>query len=482
MIRKWKMTVLALMAAAGIMSGCGNGDGGGNGAAGSRPETENAGAESTETVIVIGQPAGTEADAGIPTAGKDDMTGKDETSGEDGTAGKGAAAGKNETAGDDRAKADGDLPSDFPGRQIPDQSFDVTLDGWGPVTFASFMPKEYDSGDGDVNFGLLKNGEVVYLFPGISEDNRRFNQQFEQIAAVAFKDFYGDGGTDIIVIIEYAPLSGSDTDRGYHEARVYTQKAGSKEFVIDHQLDEFLMKNHKNDSVASVMEAREDYKVYLDTMDRAKSVQEQIEIMASNKDLWFENPDYASEVYRFAVTDLDGNGRLEVISSILGGTGLYTYSRFFEINESFTGLEECGTNFLEGDSQPDIMADSAAVYYEKDADTYYYIFYDLMRNGAAELYEGTAAISLKNGEITDIPLALKSTIHSESGTKITYTDAAQKEISESEYLSAAEKRFGAYPEYTAFFGWMNMEELVSLDKKGIEAKLYESCSKFEIRE
>lgn len=56
-------------------------------------------------------------------------------------------------------------------RQIDEQTFKVVLDGWGEVSFASFAPSDTQSGEGDVEFKLLKEGAVVYELPGYTEDN-----------------------------------------------------------------------------------------------------------------------------------------------------------------------------------------------------------------------------------------------------------------------------------------------------------------------
>ena len=55
----------------------------------------------------------------------------------------------------------------------------------------------------------------------------------------------------------------------------------------------------------------------------------QLMVIAENKDMWTEELEYADEVYYYVISDLDHNGRYEVVVSNMGGTGLYTYSRFF---------------------------------------------------------------------------------------------------------------------------------------------------------
>lgn len=147
-----------------------------------------------------------------------------------------SAAAKNSSEGlikiDDGSGNTGDdgTQQETTGKQIEDQTFDVTLDGWGEVTFAAFLPKENEAGDGDVYFKLLKDGKALFDLPGMTEDNRRPSLKFVKVAAVSFKDYNGDGKKDIIIINEYS-RQGS-TEPGYNEVRLYTQAGGKKEFSL----------------------------------------------------------------------------------------------------------------------------------------------------------------------------------------------------------------------------------------------------------
>ena len=147
--------------------------------------------------------------------------------------------------------------------QISDQSFTVELDSWGEVTFASFEPeyrtKEGANGQvmfGDVRFGLVKDGEIIYNFPGYNE-NGRYSQQFDQVVAVSFQDYDEDGRADILIIIEYVGTQGANTDVPFREARVYTQEDGETVFKIDNLLSEYLV--YYTDSMSEMYDGIESY-------------------------------------------------------------------------------------------------------------------------------------------------------------------------------------------------------------------------------
>ena len=95
---------------------------------------------------------------------------------------------------------------------------------------------------------------------------------------------------------------------------------------------------------------------------------DQLAVIARTRNQWVNDPDYADEMYQFAIADLDHDGRLELIVSNCGGTGIYTYSRFYRVEENGT-LKELKTSFVEGDSQPDLIADELTVYRKETKET-----------------------------------------------------------------------------------------------------------------
>ena len=86
---------------------------------------------------------------------------------------------------------------------IPEQSFDVTLDDWGEVTFVSCKPT-YDVEHEYASFYLLRDEQILYRFPYRYEENTMGHEgSFASVGAVAFRDINDDGKSDIIVIVYY---------------------------------------------------------------------------------------------------------------------------------------------------------------------------------------------------------------------------------------------------------------------------------------
>lgn len=215
-----------------------------------------------------------------------------------------------------------------------------------------------------------------------------------------------------------------------------------------------------------------------------QSIQAQLELIVDHVDEWAFTMDYANDVYEYAVTDLDKNGRLEIIAANMGGTGYYTYSNFYEVNETFDGLQLCERDVEEGESQADLGDADVDAYYDSETGVIYYMFRDYIKNGAAEYYGVQIAVSLVDGKLTEEPIAFYSEIYTDSGCDISYRDAEGQEITAEEYESAADTVFAGMEKQAAQFLWLEyygsegVEELKDLSRKEMLEVLWESYEGF----
>lgn len=209
----------------------------------------------------------------------------------------------------------------------------------------------------------------------------------------------------------------------------------------------------------------------------------QLQLIADNIDTW--RGDDETVIYSYAVTDLDMNGRLEIISSSCQGTGLYTYTSVWEVDEALNKLDPIENPALEGESQADIIVESTPVYFDADSGEYNYIFGDVTRNGAAEYYENLRAIALREGVLSQKDLAYKTTIYEASDAKSTVTCTASdgRTISEDEYEDAPETAFAGLEKKKAAFGWMNAdrETINAMDGAALYDMLEKSYEGFSIK-
>jgi hypothetical protein len=181
----------------------------------------------------------------------------------------------------------------------------------------------------------------------------------------------------------------------------------------------------------------------------------QLQLIANQASVWIGDTESVAEPFFYAVTDLDQNGRLEIIQSSCQGTGLYTYTNLWEVDANGTELIPCQLSIAEGDSQPDIIADPEIVYYDETGDCYFYIFRDEIRNGAAEHYQSQIALSLQDGVVTTTLLSQMSTIYTSGGANvvITYMDADGNTIDEDIYNMTVENTFAGLTAMETTIGW-----------------------------
>ncbi|MBQ8928758.1 MAG: hypothetical protein IJ052_00005 [Oscillospiraceae bacterium] len=161
--------------------------------------------------------------------------------------------------------------------------------------------------------------------------------------------------------------------------------------------------------------------------------EQQLSVILDNAGQWLLTGDEGNCMY--AVTDLDDNGRLELIASSMQGSGLYTYSNYYEVSADGTGLEQCTYEVDDGESQPDIMVMQTEYVRTSDGKLLYF-FEDALRNGAAESYLVKFALCLEDGTVSTKVLASQHAQAGEEDVAYTYTDADGNETTEEAFNTA----------------------------------------------
>ena len=169
-------------------------------------------------------------------------------------------------------------------------------------------------------------------------------------------------------------------------------------------------------------------------------------------------PDLSTDTWFSAITDLDRNGRLEVLTASLQGTGLFTWVNVWEVNESFTGLSRCPDNTREGEAWPDIIKDTITCYRDSVSGRYTYVCEDMMRDGAAHYWTGLDSFCLENGRIELRTLASKDELYDNlGGSSIRYFNENGTEISMDDYSSMERNSFAGQEQGTLTLSWTQME-------------------------
>lgn len=190
----------------------------------------------------------------------------------------------------------------------------------------------------------------------------------------------------------------------------------------------------------------------------------QLRLLADSCALWVKTD--PMDPYTYSVTDLDRNGRLEVLVTVCTGTGMYSRTDVWEVNESLNGVNLCSTSALSEDNQPDLVnVQETTAYF--DGQVYRYLVTDYIRQSAAEADEVLYALTLSGGSVQAEPLATVKQAYSPDSEEpaTTYYDAGGDEITEQEYQTAAESAFAGQDRYAVRLEWKSLtqEETENMD-------------------
>lgn len=213
-------------------------------------------------------------------------------------------------------------------------------------------------------------------------------------------------------------------------------------------------------------------------------IEKQIELFSQQRDIWMEEMDYANERFSFTVVDLDSDGQIELIVSNYGGTGHYTYSRFYKIDEEGM-LKELQTNFTEGDSQPDILDEDQITFFSSSSAEemhHYYIVYDLIKEAPDSYVYRVSSLHISDNMVLETPLAIQRIVYEgeDFSANITSKDSNGNTLTEEEYDNYAESYYinMGFTKNTAIFGWAEVNSLVGMSDTDVAEVLMESYQKY----
>lgn len=163
------------------------------------------------------------------------------------------------------------------------------------------------------------------------------------------------------------------------------------------------------------------------------SMEQQADVMWNSRDIWMLEDFSEYDRYFYTFTDLDHNGRMEVIAAITQGTGIFTSGQMFEVNPDFDGVALCRIP----ENLPEIIISAAECYQE--GDLYHYAFSDTTRVGGGESGQALVWLTLENGDLTETILAWNHILSDwNTGTVTTTYSNDAGEITEDDFLMAYE--------------------------------------------
>ena len=185
----------------------------------------------------------------------------------------------------------------------------------------------------------------------------------------------------------------------------------------------------------------------------------QITLLMNAVNTWRVVNDFSgAETYYYTVTDLDQNGRLEILAASTQGTGFYTYGALYEVSADFASIQECITPCMEdGGDLPELIMNSAPAAYNEADKTFDYLFTNDTRNGAAEHYQSVVAVRLQNGVLSCTTLANSYDHYIDEGIEEHEYAVLSGDIflpaTESDYAAVASNYQAERVGFTAHFEW-----------------------------
>ena len=210
---------------------------------------------------------------------------------------------------------------------------------------------------------------------------------------------------------------------------------------------------------------------------------EQIALISAECAQWLPNEEWYYQPYSYAVTDLNQNGRLELLVSCCQGTGIFTITDVYEVSEDGESLIYCENSLGEGASQSDLIVSQAPVYYNEESGAYTYLFSDYMRSGWAWNGEDLRAVTLTEGLLTEEAIVgVTNEYDEEANCTTTYYNAGGEVIDEVTYNTAITEFFADCVELEVLFNWLNIdcEDAYAMDAEAWISALTSSWDGFGI--
>jgi len=176
------------------------------------------------------------------------------------------------------------------------------------------------------------------------------------------------------------------------------------------------------------------------------SDEDQIQIIWENRDKWMFSGhiDEGWNIF-YAVSDLDANGRLEIIATEAYGESNFSSFSMYEVDEAGTGLKYVENNIMEGESMPDIeWGEVFTLAKDQDGTILGYIMKDGLRMDGGSAYSvNMDFVTMKDGKITCEYIASANTSYDENGTVTTqyFVDKNGNYLEDWEEFNAYEEKY-----------------------------------------
>ena len=186
----------------------------------------------------------------------------------------------------------------------------------------------------------------------------------------------------------------------------------------------------------------------------------QIEYLFNNFST-FKQAESADAKWFYAVTDLDHNGRLELLAASVQGDGRYTHVMAWEVGADLASAAPIQVNVPEDESFPDILTDSADTFYNPVSNTWVYMFYDNIVFSADEAYYAKCAVKLADDGLSFQQLAIQHNQAAGGIVNTAYMDNSGNAITGEQYNAAGTEGPAELIKSSTNFEWVDAANVSS---------------------
>ena len=186
----------------------------------------------------------------------------------------------------------------------------------------------------------------------------------------------------------------------------------------------------------------------------------QIEYLFNNFNT-FKQAESADAKWSYAVTDLDHNGRLELLAASVQGDGRYTHVMAWEVGTDLASAAPIQVNVPEDESFPDILTDSADTFYNQVSNTWIYMFYDNIVFSADEAYYAKCAVKLADDGLSFQQLAIQHNQAAGGIVNTAYMDNSGNAITGEQYNAAGTEGPAELIKSSTNFEWVDAANVTS---------------------
>lgn len=210
--------------------------------------------------------------------------------------------------------------------------------------------------------------------------------------------------------------------------------------------------------------------------DEQAQIRIQLELFAREKELWVI--DSIPPSFYYAVYDLDGDGKLELITSTITGTGVNSENHFYQADLSRHELVELKQKYYQYEDELDILDINEETAYRDENNIIYYMAADYRGHGAQSYDFLEGAFYIKDRNIYSIIYRNEEGYQdiSDNTWDITWYDSNGNEITETAWEQISEEFFIGKEKLDYHISWkyIDVEELQTASWRKIYRELESS--------